>query len=184
MGDALGFSESRDRVCGKRPHQCYLRVDKPQDDEIETIYGQLEAEFGAVFFEAWLALLVRRWCNQEQRLIFIRWISRKTTRPPLISFGKRFAVWLKIRFVYRSESGLNEKVYVTELDFQHASLPPVMIRFLEQVMPAAMVRHDELESETTNGATRMYDCRFRVVTEFVGADWMVDNMFLQTTFAR
>jgi len=29
-----------------------------QDDEIETLYGQLEADFGAVTFEAWLALLV------------------------------------------------------------------------------------------------------------------------------
>jgi hypothetical protein len=29
-----------------------------QDPEIEQIYSQLESEFGAVTFEAWLALLV------------------------------------------------------------------------------------------------------------------------------
>jgi len=29
-----------------------------QDSEIEGIYGQLEKEFGAVTYEAWLALLV------------------------------------------------------------------------------------------------------------------------------
>ncbi|CAD6589570.1 MAG: hypothetical protein TREMPRED_005437, partial [Tremellales sp. Tagirdzhanova-0007] len=111
------------------------------DDEIETIYGQLEAEFGAVFFEAWLALLV------------------DITKDDSSSSDQ-------LREAFRGMA--KDKVYVTELDFQHASLPPVMIRFLEQVMPAAMVRHDELESETTNGATRMYDY----------------NMFLQTTFAR
>ena len=59
MGDALGFSESRDRVCREQLYQCCHRTDKSQDDEIETIYGQLVAEFGAVSFEAWLALLVR-----------------------------------------------------------------------------------------------------------------------------
>jgi len=33
-------------------------ADQIQDDEIENLYGQLENEFGAVTFEAWLALLV------------------------------------------------------------------------------------------------------------------------------
>ena len=88
----------------------------------------------------------------------------------------------KVRLPLRMRT--DDKMYVTELDFQHASLPPETIRFLEEVMPCSTDGNGELEKETTNGATRTYDCRFRVMTVSSEADCLVDNIFLQATFAR
>jgi hypothetical protein len=39
-----------------------------QDEEIDIIYGQLEAEFGEVTYEAWLALLVSFLALRMQQL--------------------------------------------------------------------------------------------------------------------
>lgn len=38
-----------------------------QDEEIEIIYAQMEADFGMVTYEAWLALLVSWLSAAEQR---------------------------------------------------------------------------------------------------------------------
>jgi hypothetical protein len=71
VGDAFCFGESGDCIRGM---SCFERIpnqaDGPpcKDDEIGTIYDQLVSEFGAVTFEAWLALLV----SQKLYLIFLR----------------------------------------------------------------------------------------------------------------
>ncbi|ORX34112.1 calponin homology domain-containing protein [Kockovaella imperatae] len=78
------------------------------DDEIEILYSQLEADFGAVTYEAWLALLVD--------------ITRDDS-------SSRDQLHEAFRGMAR------DKPYVTELDFIHSNLPSDRIKFLQEVMP-------------------------------------------------
>ena len=48
---------------------------------------------------------------------------------------------------------LTSQPYVTELDFQHASLPTETMRFLQEVMPGR-----EGEEEVADGGNTCYDC--------------------------
>ena len=61
VGDAFCVGQSGYRVRGKLPLVSDAYLADQQDSEIEGIYGQLEKEFGAVTYEAWLALLVSKY---------------------------------------------------------------------------------------------------------------------------
>ncbi|ORY28583.1 calponin homology domain-containing protein [Naematelia encephala] len=92
------------------------------DDEIEAIYGQLEADFGAVTYQAWLALLVD--------------ITKDDSSSPD-----------QLREAFRSMAG--DKPFVTDIDFTQASLPKETIRFLEEVMPLQEGRNPNDENAST-----------------------------------
>ncbi|KAL7423718.1 alpha-actinin [Cryptotrichosporon argae] len=79
------------------------------DEEIESIYVQLESEFGALTYEAWLALLT------------------EITKDDSSSAEQ-------LRAAFR---GLAEdKPYVTELDLRQANVSHEMVRYLASAMPA------------------------------------------------
>ncbi len=48
--------------------------------------------------------------------------------------------------------------FVTEFDFQHASLPPETIRFLGEVMPSS-ARSENGEDGEANGTEKTFDCK-------------------------
>ncbi|KAK4688455.1 hypothetical protein P7C73_g1661, partial [Tremellales sp. Uapishka_1] len=101
------------------------------DEEIDAIYSQLEAEFGALSYEAWLALLVE--------------ITKDDSSSPD-----------QLREAFRGMA--EDKPYVTEIDFEHAALPPETVRFLVEVMPEVQV-----DSES---AERSYDYHSFLATAF------------------
>ncbi|KAL1405125.1 alpha-actinin [Vanrija albida] len=79
------------------------------DEEVEAIYSQLESQFGALTYEAWLALLVE--------------ITKDD-----VSSGDQ------LREAFRDVGG--DKGYVTQQDLKFANLSPDAVRFLSEAMPA------------------------------------------------
>lgn len=58
VGDAFRTGESGYCLCGMSLSLTFEHMLTTQDEEIEVIYTQMEEDFGAVTYEAWLALLV------------------------------------------------------------------------------------------------------------------------------
>ncbi|TXT04338.1 hypothetical protein VHUM_04105 [Vanrija humicola] len=79
------------------------------DEEVEAIYSQLESQFGALTYEAWLALLVE--------------ITKDD-----VSSGDQ------LREAFRDVGG--DKGYVTQQDLKFANLSPDAVRFLSEAMPS------------------------------------------------
>lgn len=84
------------------------------DEEVEAIYYQLESQFGALTYEAWLALLV------------------EITKDDVSSADQ-------LREAFRDLAG--DKGYVTEQDLKFANLGTETVQFLTEVMPA--IQEDE-----------------------------------------
>ncbi|OWT40893.1 actin cross-linking [Cryptococcus neoformans] len=102
------------------------------EEELETIFSELEQHFGAVTYEAWLSLLVN--------------ITQDDASSPE-----------QLREAFRGMAG--EKPYVTDLDFEYAHLPKETVRFLQEAMPetSELPELEEGMERPANGTTKAYD---------------------------
>ncbi|RSH86253.1 uncharacterized protein EHS24_004491 [Apiotrichum porosum] len=99
------------------------------DEEVEAIYYQLESQFGALTYEAWLTLLV------------------EITKDDASSADQ-------LREAFRDLAG--DKGHVTQQDLKFANLSPEAVRFLSEVMPAVEVE-DQAEGLAGSGTSTGFD---------------------------
>ena len=112
------------------------------------LYSQLERDFGAVTYEAWLALLVDITRDDASSLEQLREAFKGMARE-------------KVSAATAADLGLMRlfwQPYVTELDFRYASLPSETIKFLEEAMPVS----GGVEGAVVNGDGRCYDCEWHI----------------------
>ncbi|ODO11861.1 hypothetical protein I350_00645 [Cryptococcus amylolentus CBS 6273] len=88
------------------------------EEELETIFVELEQRFGCVTYEAWLSLLVD--------------ITQDDASSPE-----------QLREAFRGMAA--EKPYVTDLDFEYAHLPKETMKYLKEAMPVEQGELEELE---------------------------------------
>lgn len=105
------------------------------DEEVEAIYYQLESQFGALTYEAWLTLLV------------------EITKDDASSADQ-------LREAFRDLAG--DKGHVTQQDLKFANLSPEAVRFLSEVMPAVEVE-DQAEGLAGSGTSTGFDCELTAV---------------------
>lgn len=104
------------------------------DEEVEAIYYQLESQFGALTYEAWLALLV------------------EITKDDVSSADQ-------LREAFRDLAG--DKGYVTEQDLRFANLGQETVQFLTSVMPAIDVDEEAPEPQQHESARKpKFDCEY------------------------
>ncbi|EIW72853.1 hypothetical protein TREMEDRAFT_42026 [Tremella mesenterica DSM 1558] len=106
------------------------------DEEIEVIYAQLETDFGAVTYQAWLALLT------------------DITQDDSSSADQ-------LRDAFRGIAG--DKPYITDLDFKLASLPTETIKFLCETIPETQPPAD---GPADASASKRYDFYTYLETTF------------------
>lgn len=100
------------------------------DEEVEAIFYQLESQFGALTFEAWIALLV------------------EITKDDVSSADQ-------LREAFRDLAG--DKGYVTEQDLKFANLGTETVGFLTSVMPCV---ETEEEAADAAARKPMFDCEW------------------------